>query len=86
MLTGEFPTAVWAEQPLNAKSRHFVGGLATLPQVLRRRGFVTAAVPGILLSNRPIKIKDPGLGDLGHSVCSLLNVPADGLPGRDVFS
>ena len=45
-----------------------------------------ALAPGILLSNRPIQIKDPGLGDLGRSICSLLNVPADGLPGRDVFS
>ena len=44
MLTGEFPTAVWAEQPLSAEPRHFAGSLATLPEMLRRRGFVTAAV------------------------------------------
>ena len=45
-----------------------------------------AVAAGILVSNRQILIKDPGLGDLGCSICALLNVPADDLPGRDVFS
>jgi predicted AlkP superfamily phosphohydrolase/phosphomutase len=42
-------------------------------------------VPGVLLTTRPIKKNDPGIEDLGPSICALYGVGSDEMEGRDVF-
>jgi len=44
-----------------------------------------AVVPALLISNRPLRVPAPRLGDLGRSICALFGVRTRGMPGREVF-
>jgi hypothetical protein len=41
-----------------------------------------AQVPGVLLCNRPIEAPDPGMEDVGPSICNLFGRSAEGMDGR----
>jgi len=44
------------------------------------------AVPGVLIANRPIRLRDPGLADITVTVLAAFGVaPAAGMRGRNVF-
>jgi len=44
ILSGEYPSVYWMDQPLRESPRRFFGRVPTLPSLLRARGYHTAAV------------------------------------------